>query len=291
MKHIYLLFFFAIVSGLLFSECSSSPDFGSGQIDDGTNGQSPQELRAELTQKSWELRTVNVGEHAIYIPENDSMYSLNFFQNGNVEGMDLCNECTGSYVIEVQNTITLRFPDFSCTEMACQGYQGAIDFSETLNGLSNTFHFENGRLYIDVNPENEFPERFKFEDKNASAKEVVLADPANFERSDWPDGDYHSLEAVINRDTLSINLGYSGCAPHDLNLVFSDYFLESDQVQAYAVVAHKKEECRAAFITEENFDLTPLKEQYQEAYNEFLGNIEIIIQKGDETQQKLRYLF
>lgn len=281
MKHIPVLILTIIFTGLLFPGCEL------GNAGAEPDEKTAEELKAELIDKDWELRTVETGEYATFVPEEDTMYTLTFFADGTFKGKKLCNQCGGEY--EIDHSKNLVFTDFSCTEIACFGYQKEIDFRNTLVERNHSFHFEDNRLFINVNGGEEEAEFFKFAE-SSSLKDVVLANPENFNRSDWP-GSYYSLEeAEITGDSLWVKVYYSGCGPHDLNVVFYNYFLESYPVQAHAIVAHKNEDCRAAFTSGEMFDLMLLKKEYQKVYGE-KGTIDISVRQQDSTLRQLRYSF
>lgn len=94
MKYIPVFISTIILSGLLFYGCDI------GNADSDKNDLSAKELKAELIDKVWELRTVEAGGYGIYAPEEDSMYTLRFFEDGSFEGNDCCNKCGGEYRID-----------------------------------------------------------------------------------------------------------------------------------------------------------------------------------------------
>lgn len=118
-----------------------------------------------------------------------------------------------------------------------------------------------------------------------------MGDPENFTRSDWPNSHYSLLESEITGDFLWLKVFYSGCGPHDLNVVFYNYFMESIPIQAHAVITHRNELCDAVFISDEMFDLSPLKKKYQQLYGGENGEISISIQQNDSTLKQLLYNF
>ena len=86
---------------------------------------------------------------------------------------------------------------------------------------------------------------------------------------------------VIEDDTLTLTVSYSGgCEHHDFALVTSGLFLESYPVQLAVAVAHDAngDRCEAYLTTEYEFDLTPIKTLYQEAYREAAGTIVLLIE-------------
>ncbi len=257
--------------------------------DDNISSTIPQttdELKASLINKNWELRSIEKDGYGIYAPETDSTYTLRFAEDGSFIGKELCNTCGGAYKIVAPNH--LQFSDYSCTEMACHGFQHTINFGGALIETPKPFYFKDDRLFITVQENDETAKRFKFAESH-KMKDVIMADQKEFERADWPNSSHHMLEAEINGDSLWVKVGFSGCGPHDLNVVFYNYFMESYPVQAYAIVAHKNEACRAVFQSEETFDLSPLKEEYQQYYSDE-GTIRLSILQ-DSTLKQLDYTF
>ncbi|MEX0720478.1 MAG: META domain-containing protein [Balneolaceae bacterium] len=249
-----------------------------------------EEIKANLTASKWELRSVEEEGYGIFAPENDTMYTINFFDDGSLEGKDACNRCEGNYEIDSSGKLIIN--EMACTEMACHGFQHTISYAYSLHG-ENSFSFEDEQLYITLNDEENESHTFRFADAESdSPKKVIMAHLDNFIRSNWADGGYHKLEADINKDTLSVELSYSGCGIHDLNIIFYNYFMESFPVQAYAVVAHKNEACRAVFSSKERFDLTPLKKEYQRYYGDSEEDvIDISIWEDGKTLYQIRYAF
>ncbi|SMO47498.1 META domain-containing protein [Gracilimonas mengyeensis] len=278
---IHLLFFFGLILSTLIvtTACDSVST---------TNPKTPEELKAALINKNWELRSVEENGYGVYAPESDSMYTLNFSAGGGVGGRILCNSCGGNYSISPPNRLFIS--GYFCTEIACQSPRHPLDFSEAVINQSNPFYFDDNRLFITVGKEGQSTREFRFAPKHAT-KEVIMARQEDFDRSEWPDGMYQLDEANIAGDSLYIKITYSGCGPHDLNLVFNNYFMESLPVQAYAIITHKNEACRAVFRSEETFDLTPLKKEYRKGYGNGEGTIDISIRQNGETETKLRYEF
>lgn len=105
---------------------------------------------------------------------------------------------------------------------------------------------------------------------------VVIDDAAGQGRDQWGADPYELSAATIMGDTLTVTVSYSGgCETHQFTLVASNVFLESDPVQLAASLAHDAngDSC-AAWVTEDwDFDLTPIKRMYQDAYRVDAGTI------------------
>ncbi len=82
--------------------------------------------------------------------------------------------------------------------------------------------------------------------------------------------------ATITDDMLTVSVSYSGgCEAHQFTLVASDSFLESFPVQLHVYLAHNAngDNCEAYPTESYQFDLTPIKTMYQEAYQQEAGTI------------------
>ena len=92
----------------------------------------------------------------------------------------------------------------------------------------------------------------------------------------WKIDPFELLEASIQGDTLYMQVGYSGgCLTHDFGLVISTDFMESDPVQTTALLTHdsKDDACDAWILTWLLADLSPLKAEWQAAYQSVSGTI------------------
>ena len=77
-------------------------------------------------------------------------------------------------------------------------------------------------------------------------------------------------------DTLTVTVSYGGgCETHRFTLVASNVFLESYPVQLGASLAHDAngDSCEAWLTEDWDFDLTPIKRMYQDAYRVDAGTI------------------
>ena len=100
---------------------------------------------------------------------------------------------------------------------------------------------------------------------------VILADVEKFNRADWASDPYFFQTANIDGDTLQLTVSYSGgCKEHEFKLVAWNYFLESNPVQAHVLLAHNAngDLCRGWITEVLHFDLSPLKQVYQQLYSD-----------------------
>ena len=87
---------------------------------------------------------------------------------------------------------------------------------------------------------------------------------------------YEIAEMSITEDILTIEVSYGGgCVEHEFQLLISKCFLESDPVQAQMILLHdaKGDMCETLITRELEFDLSGLKEIYQDAYATNSGTI------------------
>ncbi|RKU14262.1 hypothetical protein C6502_01330 [Candidatus Poribacteria bacterium] len=105
---------------------------------------------------------------------------------------------------------------------------------------------------------------------------VIIDDSTNA----WDSDEFVLQQAVITNDSLDVTVSYSGgCQDHIFNLVSSGMFLESDPVQMPLVLIHNanNDRCEAWITEDHSFDLTPIKELYQDAYHQSTGIINILL--------------
>ncbi|HBQ58615.1 MAG TPA: hypothetical protein DD671_03060, partial [Balneolaceae bacterium] len=171
------------------------------------NGLSPQELQDQLVDKTWELRTVLEDGYGIYAPEMDSMYTLQFSDDGHFSGHEICNHCGGEYHINDNSNLVIE--GMSCTEMACNRYQHSTPFSSALNGEALPATIRDGKLLITVG-ESSSQKVYQFAEYETS-KEVILARPqstVDFDFSAWPNNNHFSLDAEVSGDSIHVGVGY-----------------------------------------------------------------------------------
>lgn len=81
-------------------------------------------------------------------------------------------------------------------------------------------------------------------------------------------------DARIDKDVLTVELGYSGCSPQHIEFYAGSSFMKSLPVQAmYAFKPLQQEDCDAVFNTKFSYDLIPLKNAYQQSYKTDTGEI------------------
>ena len=105
---------------------------------------------------------------------------------------------------------------------------------------------------------------------------VVINDDWTDTGDRWGTDAYELDAATIINDRLTITASYSGgCETHQFTLVASAGFLESYPVQLSVSIAHNANgDLCEGWVTEEyDFDLTPIKMMYQDAYGEDSGTI------------------
>ena len=114
---------------------------------------------------------------------------------------------------------------------------------------------------------------------------VVIVGEAGRGTDRWGTDPFVLNAATITGDTLTVNASYGGgCRTHEFTLVASDVFLESYPVQLAVALAHEAngDLCRAWLTEEHDFDLTPIKRMYQNAYRQDAGTIILCLEHAPE---------
>ena len=108
--------------------------------------------------------------------------------------------------------------------------------------------------------------------------------PEAFSDCHASDGDATELgEAAISGDTLTIGASYGGgCEAHDFQVCWDQSFMESEPVQVRLEVWHDAngDSCEAYLSETLQFDLAPLKQAWQDAYQQESGTITILTGSG-----------
>jgi hypothetical protein len=107
----------------------------------------------------------------------------------------------------------------------------------------------------------------------------------------WPHDTYQFAEARLHGDTLTVTISHGGgCRTHEYALLVRPLFLESHPVQMHGSLAHdaKGDACKALLRPTLRFDLTPVKQAYQKAYNTQTAEIVLHIAGWPES---IRYRF
>ena len=97
--------------------------------------------------------------------------------------------------------------------------------------------------------------------------------------------------AAIRADTLAVTVSYSGgCQEHLFAVDASSAFRESDPVQLPVALAHEANDdtCERWVTQDYLFDLTPLRERYEQEYQQQSGVIVLLL---DGASGDLRYVF
>ncbi|MFX0174459.1 MAG: hypothetical protein ACFE9L_21485 [Candidatus Hodarchaeota archaeon] len=111
----------------------------------------------------------------------------------------------------------------------------------------------------------------------------ILLDNSAFENS--PRDAVAFNKVTLDKNLLIIEVSYGGgCRQHFFALIGSNVFMESYPVQTNIVLSHNANDdpCEALLTETLNFDLSPLKIAYQEAYSVSSGSI-IIHLEGVEN--------
>ena len=103
--------------------------------------------------------------------------------------------------------------------------------------------------------------------------------PDAFSNCRSADGDATDLaEAALSLDTLTLVASYSGgCEAHEFQICWDQDFAESAPVQIWLEVWHDAngDACEAIDTQTLSFDLTPLKQAWQDAYQQSSGEITV----------------
>ena len=89
----------------------------------------------------------------------------------------------------------------------------------------------------------------------------------------------------INGDILKVQVSFGGgCRAHDFTLIALPGFMESSPVAANVLLSHdaNNDLCEAWLTDELRFDLSSLKHEWQEAYDQESGAIRILLNHGEE---------
>jgi hypothetical protein len=91
-------------------------------------------------------------------------------------------------------------------------------------------------------------------------------------------------DAKIIQNKLILNISYGGgCQNHEFLLIGTGEYAESYPVQTQILLSHNSnnDTCLAFFTRLITFDLTPLKQHYQNVYNEGSATIVLHIDGGN----------
>lgn len=119
---------------------------------------------------------------------------------------------------------------------------------------------------------------------NTSTKKSIILDENLFLNA--PRNPYTFGNLKLEGDTLTINVQYvGGFEEHEFELIGTNKFMESEPVQVNILLSHNaNNDSGEALITEElTFNLTPLKEAWQQAYQRDSGTIIIWLEGLEES--------
>ena len=125
------------------------------------------------------------------------------------------------------------------------------------------------------------------------AGSFLLAQPTDGNIQDIVLDDYKSAlkdpftinRVTLNGDLLKIKVSYSGgCKEHIFTLISSG-FMESNPVQVNLVLSHNanNDSCEAWLTEDLSFDLSPLKQAYQQAYSEDSATIILNLEGSEDA--------
>jgi len=118
---------------------------------------------------------------------------------------------------------------------------------------------------------------------NNSQKSIILDDDF-FQNA--PRDPYKIINIGLEVDILEINVSYSGgCEEHEFSLFGSSSFKENSLVQIEVILSHNDNDdpCDGVCTEKLAFDLSPLKEKWQEAYHQNSGTIVIWLEGVEES--------
>lgn len=98
-------------------------------------------------------------------------------------------------------------------------------------------------------------------------------------------------EVRLDGDFLHLEVSYSGgCEAHELELVASRHFMESYPVQTTLLLTHdaNRDYCEALIICNLTYDLSSIKELYQQMYQQTSGTV---ILRLNNWSENLNYTF
>ena len=241
----------------------------------------------DLAGIEWRLRYVSEDGLGITAPALDSTYSITFSTDGGFTAKDDCNVCVGNFTLDGG---TIEFDGPTCTEIACSTPYPVIPFSNEIQSASMV-DIIGRELVLSLNARGKKRSlHFTNPESDARPEKVIMAKTENFARANWAGGSYTIVEDSIAGDILFLRVGYSGCGPHQFDMVISNYFMESEPVQVNAILPNVAELCAAAFGSQLQFDLTPLKRAFQEGYGEN-GTIIINFPEPFSGTSSVRYEF
>lgn len=240
-----------------------------------------------VTDKTWQLRYVSEDGLGIGAPYVDSLFTLQLSEEGSIGISDHCNTCGGAYEIDEGK---ISFKDMFCTLAVCNQTKIGIQLASELEKVTD-YQVVESELQLSYE-EDGVLRTLHFADADAGKpKKAILAGNNTSRDEDWENGAYNAEFISLTNDILTLKLGYSGCNIKDANMVFSNYFLESNPVQAHAFLPQSDQACQAYFEKEYQFDLEPLKNAFNKTYPGTDGIINISIRENGEALEQFSYEF
>lgn len=123
------------------------------------------------------------------------------------------------------------------------------------------------------------------ESDDHSAQQIIWGQSAYDDASRDP---YVINRYEINDDILKVEVSFGGgCAAHDFTLIALPGFMESSPVAANVLLSHNANHdvCEAWLTEALRFDLSSLKEEWQETYDQESGAIRILLNHGEELPE------
>lgn len=114
--------------------------------------------------------------------------------------------------------------------------------------------------------------------------DLIIVDENYYQEAPRDPNTINSVE--LEEDILKLSVSYGGgCKEHEFALIITNNFMESNPVQINVLLSHNaNDDLCEAYLTEELlFDLTPLKETWQQTYQQESGTIIIWLDGLEES--------
>ncbi|MFX1536891.1 MAG: hypothetical protein ACFFDI_21955 [Promethearchaeota archaeon] len=123
------------------------------------------------------------------------------------------------------------------------------------------------------------------------AQKIIIDNVIGFYYQNAPRDPLSINSIELNNDILKVKVSFGGgCKEHNFALIASRGFMESDPVQVNVLLSHNanNDVCEALITQDLAFDLSPLKEAWQQVYQQTSGTITIHLEGSSE---QLQYTF
>ncbi len=122
--------------------------------------------------------------------------------------------------------------------------------------------------------------------------EIVLANPTDFDSTQWPMGEYTLQSATLTGDILNLAVQCPGQSPSNFQLVAWSYWAESDPVQACALLSFNPDTVYSGSnVVTVAFNMAPMKNAWRMAYRRHSGVIRVLVRYLEQPRADLRYEF